>query len=108
MPHSVKKTGAPITRTEPSQKTAKPPHIRLKGIKKASTGRKTKPWQGRPAHKNFSPEPSSCSIIGRASKSIADCIEVTSPERREVPSSVTHAHRHWICADPDFFAVKAS
>src|ERR1700683_4724412 len=45
-----------------SQKIAKPPHIRLKGIRVTSEPRSRRPPRGRPFQRMRSPDPSSCSM----------------------------------------------
>src|SRR5262249_744406 len=48
-----------LFRDNVSQNTAKPPHIRLKGIRKRSWLRRQSPRRGAPAHKSRSPAASS-------------------------------------------------
>src|SRR5271165_6446975 len=57
MPHSLKNHGASIERTEPSQKKANPPHIKLNGTISASIGLSKRPWAGRPIHLKTTFEP---------------------------------------------------
>jgi hypothetical protein len=55
MPQSQKKVGAPVKRTPPSQTIANPPHMKEKGMRKASVRLTKREGSGRPVHRIFSP-----------------------------------------------------